>query len=66
MTSRQAMARLRFHWGGAYGFTVKGGAYTAVAKFGSHDILIAEDPEDLLAQIRRHYGSDTTVQRCST
>jgi hypothetical protein len=65
MTSRQAMARLRFHWG-PYGFIVKGGTYTAVAKFGSHDILIAEDPEDLLAQIRRHYGSDTTVERCST
>lgn len=43
------------HWGEAYHFTVADGRYPAMAEFGSGDKLSAEDPEALLAKIRRHY-----------
>jgi hypothetical protein len=66
VTQREVMAQLRFHWGDAYRFTALKGHYTATAKFGSQDVLQADDPEQLLAQIRRHYRRDPPEERCST
>jgi hypothetical protein len=60
------MAQLRYHWGDVYKFAVAGDRYTATAKFGSRDQLVADDPEDLRAMIRRHYRPERLQDGCST
>jgi hypothetical protein len=51
-------AYLRYHWGAVY--TIVQPAYRddtwkAVAKFGAHDVLAAENGYELLELVRRHY-----------
>jgi hypothetical protein len=48
-------AYLRFHWEGPYRFAKANGKYTATATFGSHDVLEADSPAELLTMVRRHY-----------
>jgi hypothetical protein len=60
------MAQLRSDWGDVYLFAHAGGRYTATARFGQREVLSAEDPEELLARIRRHYRRDPPEERCST
>jgi hypothetical protein len=64
---REALAHLRFHWGQEYKFRLAGGTYTATARFGKADVLEADDPEELLARVRRHYSrGNRPEERCST
>jgi hypothetical protein len=55
MTTRELLASIRYHWSDVYQITVANGQYTATAKYGERDVLAADDPEELLAKIRRHY-----------
>jgi hypothetical protein len=66
MTAREAIAQLRYHWGDRYSFSVTHGRYLATAKFGQREVLEADDPDELLRKIRRHYRSDGLQERCST
>jgi hypothetical protein len=66
VSPRQALAHLRFHWDDAYNFAFSNGSYTATAKFGNCEMLSAEDPEELLRKIRRHYRRDRLVEKSST
>jgi hypothetical protein len=66
MTQREAMTQLRYDWGDAYSLAIVGGRYTATAKFGKRDVMVADDPTELLRQIRQHYGRDLLQERCST
>jgi hypothetical protein len=66
MTSRELLASLRFHWGDKYEFKVTAGRYTAAARFGQREVLTAEDPEQLLTKVRRHYRPELLDERCST
>lgn len=66
MRQREVMAQLRRHWGDVYRFSVVDGRYTATAKFGRRDVLDANDPEELLGKIRRHYRPGLLEERCST
>jgi len=65
MRRREAMAQLRYHWGDVYTFALVGGQYRATARFGKGDVLDADDPDELLRQIRRHYGPELLRERCS-
>jgi hypothetical protein len=47
-----------------YVFAVVAGRYTATAKFSTHDVLAADDPEQLLTKIRQHYPGPS--ERSST
>jgi hypothetical protein len=53
--SAVTMGYLRFHWEGPYRFAEADGKFTATAAFGSHDVLEAGSPAELLAMVRRHY-----------
>jgi hypothetical protein len=53
--STVTMDYLRFHWEGPYTLTKTNGKYTATATFGSHDVLVADTPVELLTMLRRHY-----------
>ena len=55
MRRQEAMAQMRFHWGDVYRFAVAAGRYTATAKFGTYEVLAADEPEQLLDKIRQHY-----------
>lgn len=66
MTTRELMTNLRYHWGDVYAFSVSEGRYAATAKFGQGDVLTGDDPEELLAKIRRHYHRDPLEERSST
>jgi hypothetical protein len=66
MRRSEALAQLRYHWGDVYTFALVGGRYTATAKFGKGDVLDADDGDELLRQVRRHYGRDMLQERCST
>ena len=66
MTTKELMASLRYHWGDAYELAVADGHYTATAKFGQRDVLSADDAEELLVKIRRHYRRDSLEERSST
>jgi hypothetical protein len=46
---------LQFHWGDVYTLRKARGRYTAEAKFGDHDLLAADSPDELAAKLRRHY-----------
>jgi hypothetical protein len=60
---REALTVMRFHWGDVYRFAVVAGRYMATARFGTREVLAADDPEELLAKIRRHYPGPS--ERCS-
>jgi hypothetical protein len=49
------MEYLQQQWGDAYTFTRRNDQYTAKEKFGKHEELAADTPEQLLAMIRRQY-----------
>lgn len=66
MRRQEVMAQLRFHWGDCYAFAAASGRYAATAKFGKRDVLTADDPEELLGKIRRHYRRKPLEERCST
>jgi hypothetical protein len=66
MRRQEAMAQMRYHWGDVYRFAVTDGRYTATAKFGQRDVLAADNPDELLASVRRHYRPDLLEERCST
>jgi hypothetical protein len=55
MTTRELVASIRYHWSDVYEITMANGRYTATARFGEREVLAADDPEELLAKIRRHY-----------
>jgi hypothetical protein len=61
---REALAQMRFHWGDVYVFAIVMGRYTATAKFSTHNVLTADDPEQLLDKIRQHYPGPS--ERSST
>ena len=66
MTTTDLMAELRLQWGDIYNFVAAShGPYTAMARFGQHDVLEAADPEELLRKIRGHYLSQAS-ERSST
>jgi hypothetical protein len=46
---------MRYHWGQEYRFAYHDGQYTATSRNGDHATLTAEEPTDLLVQVRRHY-----------
>lgn len=49
------MQYLRQHWDEVYTFAKQNGRYIAREKFGKHEELTADTPEQLLTMIRRHY-----------
>jgi len=55
MSIRSTMAYLRYRWEHAYTFAVSDGKYTALARSGDRDLLTADDPDELLIKVRRHY-----------
>lgn len=59
------LAYLRFHWGQSYTFAARNGKYKARAKFGTHDVLEADSPDELLGMIHRHYPG-TSADLCGT
>jgi hypothetical protein len=61
---REAIAQLRYHWGDVYRFALVDGRYTATARFGQRDVVSADDPDELLTRIRRHYPGPS--ERSST
>jgi hypothetical protein len=53
-------ANLRYHWGAVYDIRKTGPwKWQAVAKFGTHDVLIAESAYELRQIIFRHYSPKT-------
>jgi hypothetical protein len=66
MSPHEALAHLRFHWDDAYHFAFRNGSYSATAKFGRCEVLSADDPEELLRKIRRHYRRHRLVEKSST
>jgi hypothetical protein len=56
---------LRRHWGDAYSITVRGGTWTAVARFGDRQTLTAGSADELSGMIRRHYPGESG-ERSST
>jgi hypothetical protein len=65
VTRREQLASMKFHWQDAYDLRLTAGQYTATAKFGTHETLAADDPEQLLVMIRRHYRRDPPEERYS-
>jgi hypothetical protein len=65
VTTREVLASIRYHWSDAYQITAVNGHYTATARYGDRDVLTADEPEELLAKIRRHYRRPTE-ERSST
>jgi hypothetical protein len=59
------MEYFRTHWGDVYAFAEQNGQYTAREKFGHHEELAADTPEQLLTKIRRHYRGPRS-ERSST
>jgi hypothetical protein len=55
VTRSEALAYMRYHWGQEYRFAYQDGHYTATSRNGDHATLTAEEPTDLLVQVRRHY-----------
>jgi hypothetical protein len=55
VTTRELLASIRYHWSDVYEITAANGRCTATAKNGDRDVLAADDPEELLGKIRRHY-----------
>jgi hypothetical protein len=62
---RELLADARYHWGDVYAFAITNGRYTATARYGERDVLAADNPEELLAKVRRHYRPPV-VERGST
>lgn len=56
---------LEFHWGESYTFSAQDNKYSATAKFGKHDRLIADTPGQLLHLVRQHYPG-TRAELAST
>lgn len=57
---KTTLAYMRYHWEDAYTFEFANGKYSATAKFGAHELLTADDPDNLLIKIRRHYPGTRT------
>ena len=60
------LAYLRYHWDQVYSFETVNGKYIATARFGSHDVLTADSPGELLGKIQRHYPGSTSTDLSST
>lgn len=58
----KAIRYLHLNWGEVYRITVGDARCTAQARFGSHDVLIADGPVELLSLMRRHYPGSTCTQ----
>jgi hypothetical protein len=65
MNSRQSLAEIKRNWSSVYAFTVIGGRYAAVAKFGKRETLKADSVDELWSLVRRHY-SGTCADPSST
>jgi hypothetical protein len=59
------MGYLKREWGDAYELSAEKGAWTAQAITGKRDVLTADSPAGLLAEMRRHYPG-TKADLCST
>jgi hypothetical protein len=66
MTRAADMQYLRWHWGEEYELADEDGRCTAVARFGSRDVLEADSPSALLVLVRRHYPRTRRTDRSST
>jgi hypothetical protein len=64
--SKTVMTRMRDDWESVYALAIIDGKYTARARFGKHDLLKADTPEELLSMIRRHDPGSTSADLCNT
>jgi hypothetical protein len=51
------------NWGEVYKFTRDLSGYRAIAMFGTHDVLTAGTPNELLGKVRRHYPGISVITK---